>query len=738
MSNAGAQHYSKQFIDGNGNPYSGVKVYHTAAGTDTLKNVWTDEGKVTPAANPVVGDSRGMVSFYADGDYKLVIKDTDNVTLYTWDNVKITSDTATLWEGNAGTAYPSAAAANRFQQFVKHNASNEILEIGINKGSAFMPLTLGIYASAFASFTDAVTAAANRILIIDASINLPAGAITIPSNVSVYPIQGGVINKSSATSLTINAPMVGNPMHQWLNGFAAGEVTFGVNSVYMTQPFWWQVNSDPGITDMTIAINCSIKAGRSVLIDGIHGTTGLHRITNDFQNQLIIGVNNGTLKKLSGTSYILDTTHGAHRVGMKNLRFDGNSLDGIAVIWRAHYSTLENIYVENVTGTYGMRISGVNLSNFSNVTIQNVHSGLLISQSGDTGVSPTPTYGCLYSSFNNIISVPTTGPALKLAGSQVQALLFTDLYIESAGFTLTTPTVYLTDGPIADIHFKNLKGEYGILTNSFIKADTSDVYNIHFNGGRISTGYAQTIPVFDFVNTNDYSVKNILFLSTPSSAGRNYIKLTGTRQGLIENNVVYSTTDFSFINDVSGNYYITERNNGHSRDGINWPGKGTNTWTTATPLTIDNSQFTQIYSSATMQPINPSMPFLVTLADDTSYNIHGDGGISAAGDFSGVITIGTWGAVAADKNNFATFYAQVSSGSGSQLNTPISVGSNVEILNNADNTSAVLSTTTDGKLGVQIGYVGGGANRYIKLYNRTGASITLFIRIEQLGGYLAT
>src|SRR3989304_6697917 len=37
-------------------------------------------------------------------------------------------------------------------------------------------------------------------------------------------IQGGVINKGSATSLTINGPVVGNPMHQWLSGFAASEI----------------------------------------------------------------------------------------------------------------------------------------------------------------------------------------------------------------------------------------------------------------------------------------------------------------------------------------------------------------------------------------------------------------------------------------------------------------------------------------------------------------------------------
>src|SRR3972149_3687321 len=147
MSNGGAQHGSHQFIDSSGNPYSGVKVYHTAAGTDTFKNVWTDEGKVTPADNPVVGDSRGVVSFYADGDYKFVIKDADNVILYTWDNIKITSDTATFWEGNVGTAYPSVTANNLWQQFGLKDASNNFLGLALNTGTEFVPFTPGIWSN---------------------------------------------------------------------------------------------------------------------------------------------------------------------------------------------------------------------------------------------------------------------------------------------------------------------------------------------------------------------------------------------------------------------------------------------------------------------------------------------------------------------------------------------------------------------------------------------------------------
>jgi|CXWL01.1.fsa_nt_gi hypothetical protein len=66
-----------------------IKLYHYAAGTTTLKDAWTDRAKSTTAAQPVVGDANGIVSAYFDGLYKLVVKDSSDVTLYTWDNVDL-------------------------------------------------------------------------------------------------------------------------------------------------------------------------------------------------------------------------------------------------------------------------------------------------------------------------------------------------------------------------------------------------------------------------------------------------------------------------------------------------------------------------------------------------------------------------------------------------------------------------------------------------------------------------
>lgn len=116
------------------------KLYHYAAGTSTDKDIWLDEAKTMTAPQPILSDSRGIITFYGDGNYKFIVRDSSNNTLYTWDNVRITSDSATMWEGNHGTAYPSATSANIWQLFAKHTAGNVLQELGINNGSAFVPL----------------------------------------------------------------------------------------------------------------------------------------------------------------------------------------------------------------------------------------------------------------------------------------------------------------------------------------------------------------------------------------------------------------------------------------------------------------------------------------------------------------------------------------------------------------------------------------------------------------------
>lgn len=79
-------------LDTNGDPVSGAKAYFYEAGTTTPLDTYSDSALSTPNANPVIADSAGRFGdiFVATDDYKLVLKDADDVTIKTIDDISIT------------------------------------------------------------------------------------------------------------------------------------------------------------------------------------------------------------------------------------------------------------------------------------------------------------------------------------------------------------------------------------------------------------------------------------------------------------------------------------------------------------------------------------------------------------------------------------------------------------------------------------------------------------------------
>lgn len=61
---------------------SGTVTFYVAGSSSTLKTIWADRNKATPAANPYTLDANGTAQLYGDGLYHVVIKDSTGVTKY--------------------------------------------------------------------------------------------------------------------------------------------------------------------------------------------------------------------------------------------------------------------------------------------------------------------------------------------------------------------------------------------------------------------------------------------------------------------------------------------------------------------------------------------------------------------------------------------------------------------------------------------------------------------------------
>lgn len=76
-------------VDAAGIPLSSGKVYHYAAGTTTLKDIFTDYAGSIPAAQPIVLNAAGVAQVYGAGLYKFVVQDFEDAVIRTIDNVAI-------------------------------------------------------------------------------------------------------------------------------------------------------------------------------------------------------------------------------------------------------------------------------------------------------------------------------------------------------------------------------------------------------------------------------------------------------------------------------------------------------------------------------------------------------------------------------------------------------------------------------------------------------------------------
>jgi len=76
-----------QLFDNDGDPLAGGKVEFYEPGTSTEKDTYTTSALAVANANPVVLDSAGRASVHLNGNYKVVVKDADDVTIYTEDAI---------------------------------------------------------------------------------------------------------------------------------------------------------------------------------------------------------------------------------------------------------------------------------------------------------------------------------------------------------------------------------------------------------------------------------------------------------------------------------------------------------------------------------------------------------------------------------------------------------------------------------------------------------------------------
>ena len=100
-----------QYPDNNGDPLAGGKLYTYAAGTTTPKLTWSNAAESVANANPIILDSAGRATIFWSGNYKIELRTSADVVLWTIDFVNIVDDPLSLTD-LADTANPALGDAS--------------------------------------------------------------------------------------------------------------------------------------------------------------------------------------------------------------------------------------------------------------------------------------------------------------------------------------------------------------------------------------------------------------------------------------------------------------------------------------------------------------------------------------------------------------------------------------------------------------------------------------------------
>jgi len=276
------------FTDNSGEPLASGKVYTYAAGTTTDKATYTDNLGATPEANPVILDSNGRKQIYGDGSYKFVVKDSDDVTLYTFDNLYFGDGAGVDFLGSTtgssgayiGTPTPaiSAYVDGRVYEFQANHTNPSAATLNIS-GLGAKTIT-GIVGHIVSGFTylaryssgddrfylvnddhgyattqaemSAINAIGSEIVIRQAITLTSALTLTAPLRIE----EGGSI-VTGAYLLTINGPFKAG-MSQCFST-QLSKVAFGAGSCEKIYPQWFGAVAD-GATDSDDYINFALSS----------------------------------------------------------------------------------------------------------------------------------------------------------------------------------------------------------------------------------------------------------------------------------------------------------------------------------------------------------------------------------------------------------------------------------------------------------------------------------------------
>jgi hypothetical protein len=325
-------------FDANGNPLAGGKVYSYSPGTTSAKALYTNRALTTSATNPVVLDSNGEATIYMSGQYKLVLKDSSDVTQWTID-------------------YLSGVGAINFL---------DIADYGDSLATAVSELG-----------TTACT------VMIDHAVSVAAD-VTVPATMGLWIPKGGGITVATTKTLTINGPIMAGPYTIFTLGGSG--VVSGTPKVDWCPVEWF--GAAAGATDSAVAIQNTLNLCEHVKLGANRATYTITTDVDMLASNLTLDGNLNTIKldNDAGTGNAItigDDVTEYSNIEIRDLTLTRDETASAGAAIRAQYVerlTLRNIKVTGADHFYdGIYLYDVDNSLLDNVVVgSTLHDGFVI------------------------------------------------------------------------------------------------------------------------------------------------------------------------------------------------------------------------------------------------------------------------------------------------------------------------------------------------------------------------
>lgn len=333
----------QQFFDAAGNPLIGGKLYSYAAGTSTPLATYTDYSGGIANSNPIVLDARGEANVWLAGSsaYKFVLKDSNDVIIWTVDNINNTaSDPLTLLAASNGSSLVgfiqsgTGAVARTVQDKSRDIVNlNDFLSAAQKADIAAHTMLIDCSAAwnaAVASFPEQATSP------LDATYYSSAGTLVLPA---------GTIYFASTRNIERNIRILGQSSPDG-NSFGATRLAFAANT--------------DGLVVQRYNTGSSGKGGDGAIIENIAICTKTYISTG---GTIPTGTGSGIWLRARATIRNC-TTAGFAEYGVKIIASSGGggTAEGNANCWKIqNLRTIENrldgLYVNGADANAGTGLS---------------------------------------------------------------------------------------------------------------------------------------------------------------------------------------------------------------------------------------------------------------------------------------------------------------------------------------------------------------------------------------------